>query len=63
MGGQWREWVLWVEGVGVEGLAWEMGGWMGGCVCRKYKKERTILLINIFLYFIPSQVSNPQKIP
>ncbi len=34
---------------------------MGGCVGNK--KERTILLINIFLYSIPSQVSNPPKIP
>jgi len=61
VGGKWRGLGLWVEGVGVEGLGWEMDGRMGGCVGNK--KERTILLINIFLYFIPSQVSNPPKTP
>jgi len=57
---------LWVEGVGVEGLGWEMwgavDGRIGGCV-GSIRKKIIILLINIFLYFIPSQVSNPPKTP
>ncbi len=30
---------MWVEGVGVEGLGWEMDGRMGGCVGSIRKKE------------------------
>jgi len=35
VGGKGGSGVCGLRGVGVEGLGWEMGGWMGGCVCRK----------------------------